>query len=152
MQCPLIHLLLYTITNWMMIRIMCVLRLRVDVMCMNYCANDEYALSVIKILYWCKWNCIEYYKEFICYDGFPRVSYVNICFGLLFHFGLVGCSIVSDLSYSDSGCFGAISWLLSSPPSLILNILFFGFSFYKYVFQFGIDIGTWTVTTTVATC
>ena len=49
------------------------------------------------------------------YDGFPRVSYVNICFGLLFRFGLVGCSIVSDLSLSDSGSFGVISWLLSSP-------------------------------------
>ena len=49
-----------------MIRIMCVLRLRVDVIYMNYRATGEYALSVIKILYWCNWNCIEYYKELMC--------------------------------------------------------------------------------------
>ena len=34
----------------MMICIMCVLRLRVDVTYMNYRANGEYALSVIKRL------------------------------------------------------------------------------------------------------
>ena len=95
--------------NWVTICIMCVLRLRVDVMYLNYRANSEYALSMIKILYWCNWNCIEYYKEAIYvlwYDGFLRVWYVNTCFGILFRFGLVGCSIVSDLSLSDSGSFG----------------------------------------------
>ena len=50
-----------------MIFIMYVLRLRVDVTYPNYRANGEYALSVIKILYWCNWNCVEYYKEFMCY-------------------------------------------------------------------------------------
>ena len=38
-----------------MIYIMCVLRLRVDVIYINYRANSEYALSVMKILYWCNW-------------------------------------------------------------------------------------------------
>ena len=51
-----------------MICIMCVLRLRVDVIYMNYRANGEYALGGIKILYWCNWNCIENYKEFMCYS------------------------------------------------------------------------------------
>ena len=35
----------------MMICIMCVLRLRVDVIYMNYRANGEYALGGIKLLY-----------------------------------------------------------------------------------------------------
>ena len=47
----------------------------------------------------------------VWYHGFLRVSYVNICVGLLFRFGLVDCSIVSDLSLSDSVLFGVISWL-----------------------------------------
>ena len=55
------------------------------------------------------------------YDGFPEGSYVNICFGLLFRFGLVGLSIDSDLSLSESGYFSVFSWLLSTtlPPTLI---------------------------------
>ena len=39
-----------------MIYIMCVLRLRVDVIYINYRANGEYALRFIKILYWCNWK------------------------------------------------------------------------------------------------
>ena len=66
-QCPSIHLLLYTITNWMMICIICVLRLRVDVTYMNYRANCKYSLSEVKkLVYWCNWSCVEYYKKFMC--------------------------------------------------------------------------------------
>ena len=103
----------------MVIYIMCVLRLRVDVIYINYRANGEYALSVIKILYWCNWKELNTITNLcvLWYDGFPRVSYVNIWFGLLSCFGPVDCSIVSDWSLSDSGSFGVISWLISSPPT-----------------------------------
>ena len=144
-----------------MICIMCVLRLRVDVIYMNCRANGEYALNVIKRLYWCNWNVLNTIMHLcVMVWWFSKVSYVNICFSLLFRFSLVGCSLLSDLSFSDSGSFGVVSWLLSFPPlsplpshpSLIWNILLFGFSFYKYIFKFGIGIRTRTVTTTVAIC
>ena len=137
-----------------MIRIMCVLRLRVDVIYMNYRATGEYALSVIKILYWCNWNCIEYYNELICLVWWFSKGIIckylfcsSISFWLVrlfyrfrfitFWFWFLCCNfMVTVLPHS----------------SLIWNIFLFGFSFYKYVFKFGIGIRTWTVTDTVAVC
>ena len=137
-----------------MIYIMCVLRLRVDVIYINYRANGEYALRFIKILYWCNWkelNTITNLCVIIRWFSKGIICKYLVWSSILFWSGRLFYSFrFITFWFWFLWCNFMVTIL--PPPFLIWNILLFGFSFYKYVFKFEIGIRKWTVTTTVAIC
>ena len=138
-----------------MIYIMCVLRLRVDVIYINYRANGEYALRFIKILYWCNWkelNTITNLCVIIRWFSKGIICKYLVWSSILFWSGRLFYSFRFITFWFWFLWCNFMVTILPPPPFLIWNILLFGFSFYKFVFKFEIGIRKWTVTITVAIC